>query len=321
MTGPSVEVLTDTSIPDDARVAAAGEGGRVLAPESPLGKALCVVALDHEDRGDVRTAAVRAIADTPAAAPNQLVRVPGGVGRTPVRAEAVAVLRELGTAPVMATRFDEQPRAPAGPDRAITLANLPSSYGYDVRIVATYDAALDDTDEGGRERVARPSQGTSAGRERPRAAAGHHAATVLRRVPASLEWVPTPDPVHRCRPARSARATRRTQTPCPVAETRVRIMHRNYRWLHPRRADPGLRASALATRCVPRSRTVHTAPQRHRSLRSGRRAPLRNLGPAPNPRSARSASSPPLATGASSDVHRPEHCVSTGWRVRDALAA
>jgi len=110
VTGPSVEVLPDTSIPDDARFPPAGEVGRLSAPEWPLGEALCVVALDHEDRGDVRTAAVRAMADTPAAAPNQLVRVRGGVGRVPVRAEAVAVQRELGSAPVMTTRFDEQPR-------------------------------------------------------------------------------------------------------------------------------------------------------------------------------------------------------------------
>jgi len=88
VTGPSVEVLADTSIPVDARVAAAGEVGRLSAPEWPLGEALCVVALDHEDRGDVRTAAVRAMADTPAAAPNQLVRARGGVGRVPVRAGA-----------------------------------------------------------------------------------------------------------------------------------------------------------------------------------------------------------------------------------------
>ena len=235
-------------------------------------------------RGDVRTAAVRAMANAPAAAPNQLVRVRGGVGRVPVRTEAVAALRELGTAPVMATRLDEQLRALAGAGPRDHPGNLASSFGYDVRswrsttrrsttprrrrsnwpcgarrcwvrchrclrrlailirrcagcaapgfaaaaeavgprrrrvrvdVGAGDDLAhssqrcrlcSDARRRGGRERLARPSRGTSAGRGRPRASAGHHAATVLRRVPACLERVPMPEPVHRCRPARNARA-------------------------------------------------------------------------------------------------------------------
>lgn len=58
-------------------------------------------------------------------------------------------------APVMATRLDEQLRALTGPDRAITLANLASSFGYDVRIMAAYDAALDDTDAASRQMAVR----------------------------------------------------------------------------------------------------------------------------------------------------------------------
>lgn len=38
------------------------------------------------------------------------------------RVEAVAMLRELGVGPIMATRLDEQLRALAGPNRAISLA-------------------------------------------------------------------------------------------------------------------------------------------------------------------------------------------------------
>jgi HEAT repeat protein len=144
-----IEILADSSASVAARVVAAAEVRRLLETERPLGAAwrtVCGVAFDERAPAEVRRAAVRAMAGAPAPV-SQLVRVFAGDDDRSVRKEAVAVLRALGIAPIHAARLEAQLAAARGPNRALALANLALTFGYDPRIVAIYDEALRDPDE------------------------------------------------------------------------------------------------------------------------------------------------------------------------------
>ena len=94
---PAIEVFTGRGGDVEARVAAAGEVGRLLATEWPLGLAWAAtnqVLVDESDVVAVRCAAARAMSNAPAEAPNQLVRGLHDPARA-VRKEAIAVLRSI----------------------------------------------------------------------------------------------------------------------------------------------------------------------------------------------------------------------------------
>ncbi len=102
MTASAVDLLGDTSRPVAERVDAAARVGDLLAAVWPLGVAwqtLCHVIFDDTDDIAVRAAAIRALANAPAAAPNQLVRMFGADPDRALRKQALGVLRSLNVAP------------------------------------------------------------------------------------------------------------------------------------------------------------------------------------------------------------------------------
>ncbi|GEM_PF-1988629 len=146
----SLDLFTRKGADEAARVAAAAEVGRQLATERPLDvcwQAVCAVAMDQDDAVEVRRAAIRALANAAAAAPNQLVRSFPNDPTRALRKEALEVMRGLGVAPVMTARLEEQLTAARGPGRVLALANLALTFGYAPRIVAIYRECAADADE------------------------------------------------------------------------------------------------------------------------------------------------------------------------------
>ena len=148
MSRSAIETFTDRTVDDATRLAAADGVGRALALEWPLGPAwaaACRVPSDTTDSAPVRCAAVRVIANAPAAAPNQLVRGWHDPERA-VRKEAIVVLRAIGVPAHLEDRLREQLTAAEGADPVLPLLNLALTFGYDQRIVDVYERALASSD-------------------------------------------------------------------------------------------------------------------------------------------------------------------------------